>query len=74
MGLKPTCREVHRLISQDMDRNLPPIEAVRMHAHLLICGKCRKFKGQSRFLRTALRRLTPFSGERSFSANYNPDS
>lgn len=53
-GLKPTCREVHRLVSEGMDRHLSPNERVRMRLHLMVCGACTRFNGQMALLRRAM--------------------
>ncbi|MDB5761141.1 MAG: hypothetical protein JWQ21_136 [Herminiimonas sp.] len=58
MGLKPTCKEVHRLTSESLDRDLSPIERIRMRVHLLVCDACRTFGGQMDLLHRAMRRLT----------------
>ena len=57
MRLKPTCREVHRLVSEGLDRDLSVIERVRMRGHLLICTICRNFNHQMHFLHQAMSRL-----------------
>lgn len=53
--LKPTCREVHRLVSEGMDRELSLVERLRMRVHLMVCGACTRFNGQMGLLRTAMR-------------------
>ena len=53
--LKPTCKEVHRLISENMDRPLTWVERMRMRLHLLICRVCTNFQKQMSTLRRALR-------------------
>lgn len=58
-GLKPTCREVHRLVSEGMDRDLSFIERSRMRLHLMVCDACTRFNGQMSLLRTAMHRF-PF--------------
>lgn len=64
MGLKATCKEVHRLVSEELDRDLPLMDRVRVHLHLRICDACKNFEGQMRLLRRAMRRLTvPDAGE-----------
>jgi hypothetical protein len=60
--LKPTCREVHRLVSEGMDRDLSMVERTRMRLHLMVCGACTRFNGQMSFLRQAMRRL-PLGGD-----------
>jgi hypothetical protein len=62
-GIKPTCREVHRLVSEGMDRELTLVERTRMRLHLLVCEACTRFNGQMDFLRRAMRKL-PLSDER----------
>lgn len=59
MGLKPTCKEVHRLVSEGMDRELSLVERTRMRLHLLVCAACTRFNGQMDLLRRAMRSLPP---------------
>ncbi|AKU23196.1 zf-HC2 domain-containing protein [Massilia sp. MB5] len=61
-GLKPTCREVHRLVSEGMDRQLSLVERIRMRLHLTVCDACTRFSGQMALLRQAMRRF-PFDDE-----------
>jgi hypothetical protein len=58
MGLKPTCKEVHRLVSEGLDRDLSLVERLRMRLHLLVCDACTNFNGQMALLRQAMRKLT----------------
>jgi hypothetical protein len=62
-GLKPTCKEVHRLVSEGMDRELSFVERTRMRLHLVVCDACTRFNGQMSLLRTAIRRF-PTDDER----------
>ncbi len=62
-GIKPTCREVHRLVSEGMDRELTLVERTRMRLHLVVCEACTRFNGQMDFLRRAMRKL-PQADER----------
>jgi hypothetical protein len=55
MGIKPTCREIHRLTSEGMDRQLSWVERLRMRLHLLLCVGCRRFGEQTTLLRHAVR-------------------
>lgn len=57
--LKPTCREVHRLLSERMDRRLSLAERVRVRLHLLVCVACTRFTGQMDLLRRAMRTAPP---------------
>jgi len=58
MGLKLTCKEAHRLVSEGLDRDLSLIERVRLRIHLGICDACNNFNGQMNLLRRAMRGLT----------------
>lgn len=62
-GIKPTCREVHRLVSESMDRELTLVERTRMCLHLMVCQACTRFNGQMDLLRRAMRQGPP--GEES---------
>ena len=64
MGLKPTCKEVHRLVSEGMDRELSLVERTRMRLHLLVCTACTRFNGQMDLLRRAMRSGPPSDGGR----------
>lgn len=58
-GWKPTCREVHRLVSEGMDRDLSLVERVRMRLHLMVCAACTRFNRQMDLLRRAMRQGPP---------------
>ena len=60
-GIKPTCREVHRLVSEGMDRDLTLVERTRMRLHLVVCEACTRFDGQMNLLRRAMRSGPPDS-------------
>lgn len=64
MSLKPTCREVHQLTSEGLDRELSVIERARVHMHLLVCAACRNFTDQMNLIRRAMRQLTPVERNR----------
>jgi len=57
MRLRATCREVHRLASEGLDRDLSLIERARVRLHLSVCHACRNFNGQMQLIRRAMRRL-----------------
>ena len=59
MSLKPTCKEVHRLTSEGMDRELSFIERTRVRMHLVVCNACRYFTDQMNLIRRAMRQLSP---------------
>ncbi len=54
MGIKPTCKEVHRLVSEQLDRELNMVEKTRLHLHLMICTACTNFSSQMTLLRRAM--------------------
>ncbi|OWW18915.1 zf-HC2 domain-containing protein [Noviherbaspirillum denitrificans] len=57
--IKPTCKEVHRLTSESMDRELTLLERSRVRMHLLVCNACRNFTAQMDLIRKAMQRLGP---------------
>jgi predicted anti-sigma-YlaC factor YlaD len=65
MLLKPTCKEIHRLASESLDRPLSLVERARVQVHLMVCDACRNFSGQMQLIRRAMRGLG--SGEDSDS-------
>ena len=52
-----SCKQVTRLVSQGLDRELGFAERVRLRVHLAICDGCTNFKKQMDFLRRAVARL-----------------
>ncbi len=52
---KPTCREVHQLVSERMDRKLTLMERMRVGSHLIVCAACTRFNEQMSLLRRAMR-------------------
>jgi predicted anti-sigma-YlaC factor YlaD len=59
MAIKPTCKEVHRLVSEQLDRELSLLERTRLRMHLLVCDACSTFNDQMALLRRAMRQLEP---------------
>ena len=53
-AVMPTCREVTRLQSDALDRNLPFSKRIGLRLHLLVCSWCRRYGKQVRFLREAM--------------------
>jgi len=52
-----SCKQVTRLVSRGLDRDLGFTERVRLRVHLAICNGCTNFKDQAEFLRRAIARL-----------------
>lgn len=56
MGIKLSCKEASRLISQQQDAALPLASRLLLRLHLLLCDACRNFQRQAMYLREAMRR------------------
>ena len=52
-----SCKQVTRLVSQGLDRELGFADRVRLRVHLAICDGCTKFSKQLAFLRAAMAKL-----------------
>ncbi len=52
----PPCKEVTRLVSESLDRDLSGPERLKLRMHFLMCVLCRRFARQVRFVRDTLRR------------------
>lgn len=61
--MRLTCKEVTRLVSQGLDKDLGAAEQLRLQAHFALCRGCQNVRDQFAFLRRAVRRLG--SGEGS---------
>ncbi|HEV3009335.1 MAG TPA: zf-HC2 domain-containing protein [Burkholderiales bacterium] len=59
-----SCKQVTRLVSQGLDRELGFTERVRLRVHLAICDGCTNFSKQVAFLSEAMAKL----------AEHNPKS
>ena len=57
MGIMPTCKEVHRLVSEGLDRDLSLIEHARMRMHLLACRACQNFDNQMHLIHRAMHQI-----------------
>jgi len=51
-----TCKETARLLSEGLDRELPPERQALLRAHLAICRGCDSLRERLAFLRRAMRR------------------
>ena len=58
-----SCKEVTRIVSQGLDRNLGLGERLRLRVHLAICDGCRNFRKQMLLLRQAMVRLAESADE-----------
>lgn len=57
MKLLLPCREVTRLMSQGLDRDLGFGERIALRVHVAICEGCSNFERQMKILREAARQL-----------------
>jgi putative zinc finger protein len=57
-----TCKEVHRLVAESMDRKMGFFERLTLRLHLTLCDNCTRFKQHMLVLRAALSR-SPGDGD-----------
>ena len=65
MKLMASCREVTRLVSEGLDRDLAFGERVALRVHFMMCRGCRNFEDQIQQLREAIRALAQDEDERA---------
>ena len=58
------CRHIARLVSESMDRKLPPGRRLGVRFHLLMCRHCARYKKQLQLMRRLIR------GQASADAEY----
>jgi hypothetical protein len=65
-----SCKDVTQLLSEAMDRSLPPGKRIGVRLHLLICKFCARYERQLLLIRETVRRLAamedthgPLTGE-----------
>jgi hypothetical protein len=51
------CKQVSKLVSQEMEKPLSLSERIGLNLHLMMCVGCRNFKKQMGFLRRACERF-----------------
>lgn len=54
---KLNCKEVSRILSDGLDRDMDAAQRARLRLHLVICETCRNVEQQLGFLRRALEKL-----------------
>lgn len=64
MKSMPSCKEVTRLVSEGLDRELGFGERVALRVHFMMCRGCRNFEDQLQRLRQAMRELARGEDER----------
>lgn len=55
--VKINCKQAHQLLSENMDRSLPPWTQFKLRAHLTVCEACSRVERQFGSLRSAIRKL-----------------
>ncbi|MDF7798053.1 zf-HC2 domain-containing protein [Pontiellaceae bacterium B1224] len=53
-----TCKEISKLVSESLDRELPFRERMAMRGHLMMCSLCRTYSHQMRQLRSVLKKAS----------------
>jgi anti-sigma factor RsiW len=56
---RPTCHQAERLISRDLDGQLPHSERILLRAHLRSCADCARFERLQLHSRAVLRSFEP---------------
>lgn len=64
MKIMPSCKEVTRLVSEGLDRELDFGERVTLRVHFMMCKGCRNFEAQMARLREAMQDLARSEDER----------
>ncbi len=62
--MMPSCKEVTRLVSEGLDRELRFGERVALRVHFMMCKGCRNFEEQMVRLRRAMQDLSRAEDER----------
>jgi len=62
--MMPSCKEVTRLVSEGLDRELRIGERVALRVHFMMCKGCRNFQDQMAHLRQAMQGLARGEDER----------
>jgi len=50
-----TCKEVSKLVSESLDKDLPFRQRMAVQVHLMMCSMCRTYQKQTLQLRDAMR-------------------
>ncbi|HTH47325.1 MAG TPA: hypothetical protein VMB21_07420 [Candidatus Limnocylindria bacterium] len=58
-ALLPTCREMSRHTSHELDAPLPLLQRIGVRLHLACCRLCRRYRTQLQWLRRAARQEPP---------------
>jgi hypothetical protein len=64
-GTTPKCREVVRILSEQMDHELPVMMRLKLRLHFLACCWCERYMKQLHYMRETARRFPEQAGEAS---------
>jgi len=68
-----SCKDIARLVSDSLDRKLPPRQRLELRLHLMMCGACSTYRRQITELnRLFQRRFHDATGSRSDDAEPSP--
>ena len=68
------CKEVTRLISESLDRELPLYQRMGIRIHLLMCKFCSRYRKQLLFLRATMRLHVEHSEDMEPSIKLPPEA
>ena len=68
------CREVTRLVSESLDRELPLYQRIGLRIHLLMCKFCGRYRKQLLILRETIRSHAMYDEEADSSVSLTPES
>jgi hypothetical protein len=64
-GTTPKCRDVVRILSEQMDHELPVTMRLKLRLHFLACCWCERYMKQLHHMRETARRFPEHAGEAS---------
>jgi predicted anti-sigma-YlaC factor YlaD len=69
-----SCKEVTRLVSESLDRELPLLDRMGVRFHLLMCRLCSRYQEQMILLRDVIRLRVEKGGQTVPPATLPPES
>jgi hypothetical protein len=70
----PKCREVVRILSEQMDRELSLVTRCRLRLHFVACCWCERYMKQLHYLRETARRFPEHADEGAGGAALSPEA
>jgi len=68
------CREVTRLVSESLDRELPLYQRMGLRFHLLMCKFCGRYRKQLLIMRETMRSHAKYDVEADCSVSLSPET